>query len=137
MILISPSLPQLLLSRFIINLRQVDSPGTNTSTDQHPSRFSIPNFRVPTMDEVVGNLGEPLEFGEYRADAEDDAQDGAHANENATRQDAVTASWPTGVRNVEAVDPSNGGGVGDTHADVLDIDGIELEEVCLFDIHVQ
>lgn len=133
MILISPSLPQLLLSRFIINLRQVDSPGTNTSADQHPSRFSMPNFRVPTMDEVVGNLGEPLEFVEYHADDEGDAQESANAHEN-TRQDAAGTSWPTGVAGVEAAGPS---GSGDMRADVIDLDGIELEEVCFSDTHVR
>ena len=55
--LTAPSLPPVLLSRFIINLRQVDSPSTNPSVNQRSSRFSIPNFHMPNMDDVVGNLG--------------------------------------------------------------------------------
>lgn len=125
-ILISSSLPQLLLSRFIINLRQIDSPGSDTSAHQHSSRFSVANFRMPNMDDVVGNLGEPLDFDvEHRLDDEDDVQDGgADADLNAELQDdsAARTSGEIGVAYNEA-EPS-GSGSADADADVLGIDGV-------------
>ncbi len=131
-ILISSSVPLVLLSRFIINLRQIDSPGTDTSANQHQSRFSVLNLRMPTMDDVVGNLGEPLDFDvEHRLDDEDDVQDGgADADLNAELRDASApkTSRSIGVMDFEA-EPS-GSGSADADADVLGIDGI-LEEVCL------
>ena len=70
-----------MLSRFIINLGQVNSPITNEDT----SRFSLPNFRVPTMDEVIGNLGEPLDFEGDEA-LQDDVLD---RNSNAEQKDTA------------------------------------------------
>ncbi len=49
-------------------------PATGLS-NEHSSRFSIPDFRMPTMDDVVGNLGEPMSFVEYRVDDEDDERE--------------------------------------------------------------
>lgn len=60
--LIVGSAPPIMLSRFLINLRRVDSPQTTSFANESPSGFSVPNFRIPTMDDVVGNLGEPLDF---------------------------------------------------------------------------
>lgn len=70
-------LPQLLLSRFLINLREAaeQNPSDDTAM-QHFSRFSVPGFRVPTstIDRVVGNLGESLEFRDHDLEDEDDAE---------------------------------------------------------------
>lgn len=130
-ILISSSLTPILLSRFIINLRQVDSPNTDTSANQHQSRFSMPNFRMPTMNDIVGNLGEPLDFDvEHRLDDEDDAPEGsANLNADTELQDANVAgpSRVTGPADIEAAGPSGSGGF---DVIVLDINDIELEEVC-------
>lgn len=67
------------MSRFLINLRDAAEPIASDDTAmQHFSRFSVPaGFRVPTstIDRVVGNLGEPLEF-------RDDAFDDEDATEN-------------------------------------------------------
>ena len=63
---------QILLSRFIINLRQAGP--SSTASDPFTSRHSTIAFRMRnlTMNDVVGNLGEPLEFVEYRVDDDDD-----------------------------------------------------------------
>lgn len=46
-------------------------------------------FRIPAMDEVIGNLGESLEFAESNVDdSEDGAQDGG-ANETMEQQDKL------------------------------------------------
>ncbi len=83
------------------------------------------------MDDVVGNLGEPLDFDvEHRLDDEDDAPEGsANLNADTELQDAnVTGpSRVTGVADMEAAGPSGSGGF---DVDVLDINNIELEEVC-------
>ena len=54
---------QILLSRFIVNLRRVGPSSTASITDQFTSRHSTIAFRVRnlTMNDVVGNLGEVRE----------------------------------------------------------------------------
>ncbi len=105
------SLPQLLLSRFIINLRDADSPTTHLSDDRHPSRFSIPNFRMPTLDGVVGNLGEPLDFVEYCVE---DDEDGEHYSTPAidrmgseAAQEGVDGQLKSTVTDFDATGPSD------------------------------
>ncbi|KAJ3551492.1 hypothetical protein NM688_g4673 [Phlebia brevispora] len=56
------AIPNIIISRFLINLRQLDS--LDVSEAAHSSRFSAPNFRVPTFPSILGNLGEPLAVGE-------------------------------------------------------------------------
>lgn len=62
--IITRSLSEILISRFFINLQEAVEPNINDTEMQHFSRFSIPGFRVPTstINRIVGNLGEPLEF---------------------------------------------------------------------------
>lgn len=69
-----------MLSRFLINLRQVDSSHKTSFSNGGQSRFSVPNFRMPTMDNVIGNLGESLEFVEYTVDDEDTAVGGTRCD---------------------------------------------------------
>ncbi|KAJ3531855.1 hypothetical protein NM688_g7512 [Phlebia brevispora] len=60
-------LPNIILSHFLINLRQINAAESGTAA--RLSRFSPLNFRVPSIPSIpsiVGNLGEPL------ADNEDD-----------------------------------------------------------------
>lgn len=99
--LMSSSLPLLLLSRFIINLREVDSPATNLSDSQHLSRFSIPNSRVPTMNDVVGNLGEPLDFVDYRIEDDEDLEQGSEQTDVDDTYDSPM------LADVEAARPSS------------------------------
>lgn len=123
----SPSLPPVLLSRFIINLRQVDSPGTNPSVNQRSSRFSIPNFHMPNMDDVVGNLGQPLDFAEYRMDDEGDAQnDGDDATAEPQHAAGLHTFWETDF--TEVMRSPRAGRDNTANVDVLGTD-VELE-VC-------
>ena len=97
--LTSTSLIPILLSRFIINLRQVGTSATIPSDNRHPSRFSIPNLRMPTLDGVVGNFGEPLDFVEYRIEDDEDGEHDAavqidEENSNAAHQDVENAFEP-------------------------------------------
>lgn len=53
----------------MINLRSLDKSSQNQSS-LHASRFSFPNIRI--SQNVLGNIGEPLEYGE---DADGAGQD--------------------------------------------------------------
>ena len=61
----------------MLNLRQVTETGNSTdnSDAEHFSRFSTPNFRVPSY--ALGKIGEPLDYSQserylYGEDGEDD-----------------------------------------------------------------
>lgn len=108
------SLPKLLLTRFIINLRRLDSATTHPSDNQHSSPLSAPRFHMPTMDDVIGNLGEPLDFAEYRLeDDEDGDRDSAAAvseigsDGGRSNEEGLLESTPM---DVEAARSSDGSG---------------------------
>lgn len=89
------SLGPVLLSRFIINLRQVSEP-TNETEMAHFSQFSAHGFHIPTsINRVLGNMGETLELGD---DEEDEVveQNGGSAmdsrDHNVDNTDADAAS---------------------------------------------
>lgn len=67
-------LEPILISRFLINLRQADTPEDSMHAS-HLSRFSTPNFRVPTLQSFVGNMGESLEHGTGHDEDKDAAVD--------------------------------------------------------------
>ncbi|THG95252.1 hypothetical protein EW026_g6367 [Hermanssonia centrifuga] len=54
------TLQPILISRFLLNLRQVGSPEID-SQEAFNSQFSIPGFRVPSLSSMVGNMGEDLD----------------------------------------------------------------------------
>ena len=70
---------QILLSRFIINLRQAGP--SSTASDPFTLQHSTIAFRMRnlTMNDVVGNLGEPLDFVEYKVDEDDEGSDSVQA----------------------------------------------------------
>lgn len=51
-----------MISRFLINLRKAAEPQANETAMEHFSRFSVPGFHIPTIDSVVGDMGEPLDL---------------------------------------------------------------------------
>lgn len=64
-------LQPIIVSRFLLNLRQADYPESSIQTSRF-GQFSMPmNFRVPTLQSIVGNMGEPLEHGD-REDMDED-----------------------------------------------------------------
>ncbi|KAJ3556183.1 hypothetical protein NM688_g2161 [Phlebia brevispora] len=95
-----------MLSRFLINLRQADS--TDPSEAGQISQFSRPDFRVPSLPTVIGNLGEPLAYGEE--DLDDDVYAGAELHEG------YSDSVPESGKNKEI-------------SDVLNTESIGIEEV--------
>ncbi len=56
------SLEPILISRFLLNLRQVGSPEIE-SQEAFNSQFSVPRFRIPTLVSFLGNMGEELDHG--------------------------------------------------------------------------
>ncbi|KAJ3558484.1 hypothetical protein NM688_g903 [Phlebia brevispora] len=80
-------LPNVVLSRFLINLRQVEN--GETSHMSHFSRFSAPSFRVPTLPDIIGNLGEPLVNGDHDPIDED-------AGDSTVRE-----GYSAGISNIE------------------------------------
>lgn len=54
----------LLISRFLINLRGADESLVEHEIDtREPSQTATVNFRIPTVQSVIGNIGEPLYDG--------------------------------------------------------------------------
>ncbi len=56
----------ILISRFLLNLRQVgEVDPVNNTQDALTSQFSVPGFRIPTLESIlmVGNMGEYLDHG--------------------------------------------------------------------------
>ena len=73
------SLQPILISRFLINLRQASDPAQDANTTNF-SRFSAPGFQVPAVDTFVGNMGESLDFG-FEDDDEDVGDDVLEASQ--------------------------------------------------------
>ena len=76
----------MILSRFLINLRQVNhqpgySSGSTTVADD-AAGFSEPLFRVPALDNIASSFGEPLDFGGYDVDDTDDSSEDARSEKN-------------------------------------------------------
>ena len=66
--LTSSSLKPILLSRFIINLRQASDSSACISDNRCASHLSVLNFRMPAPKGAIDNLGESMDFGEHRVD---------------------------------------------------------------------
>ncbi|KAJ3551894.1 hypothetical protein NM688_g4444 [Phlebia brevispora] len=60
--ILTPIISMIMISRFLVDLRQADTPDNSTAAAEF-SQFSVPGFRVPTMQSIVGNIGESVEFG--------------------------------------------------------------------------
>ncbi|KAJ3559716.1 hypothetical protein NM688_g167 [Phlebia brevispora] len=101
----SSRLPNIILSRFLINLRRINVPESGSAA--RFSRFSLPNFRMPSIPSIIGNLGEPL------ADNEDDHDEEDHA---------VAEAYE------ERVGAAVGAGEDVGGSDVMNIGTLEIEE---------
>ncbi|KAJ3559717.1 hypothetical protein NM688_g175 [Phlebia brevispora] len=75
-------LPNIILSRFLINLRQADRPDANSAALSH---FSAPNFRMPS---IIGNLGETL------SDGDEDLSDDESTADETCEADPSSPSTP-------------------------------------------
>ncbi len=84
----------ILISRFLLNLRQLGEPENETQTS-FKSRLSIPGFRVPTSASIVDSMGADLDHGpiEHVDDEAEDA-DVHFGNEARTSIDQFTENLP-------------------------------------------
>ncbi len=57
----NPRLTPILISRYLLNLRQLGEPKNDTPS-HFDSQFSIPNFRVPTSNSVIEPMGADLDY---------------------------------------------------------------------------
>ncbi|KAJ3547685.1 hypothetical protein NM688_g5375 [Phlebia brevispora] len=100
-------LPNVILSRFLINLRQVDAPESGSAA--RLSHFSLPNFRVPSIPSIIGNLGEPLADHEDGIDDDEDHviaevyEDGTHVAVSAGEEVAMSDVMDSGIGLTEEV----------------------------------
>jgi hypothetical protein len=78
------------MNRFLINLRSLDHHGTSNSDAQHFSRFSAPNFRL--SDSIIGSIGQPLDYGEAQANADQDTDINVDTSIAATEQTPIALS---------------------------------------------
>jgi hypothetical protein len=78
------------MNRFLINLRSLDHPSTSNSDAQHFSRFSAPHFRLSAS--IIGSIGQPLDYGETQADADEDADTNRDTSTAATEQPPIALS---------------------------------------------
>ncbi|KAJ3536880.1 hypothetical protein NM688_g6775 [Phlebia brevispora] len=78
----------LLISRFLINLRQVDTGSEVTRDATRSSHFSVPNFRAPTLASIIGNMGEVL------GDDEENIEDEKYASANSRTGEHVASADP-------------------------------------------
>ncbi|PSS32229.1 hypothetical protein PHLCEN_2v1998 [Hermanssonia centrifuga] len=67
------ALQPILISRFLLNLRQVGSPEID-SQEAFNSQFSVPGFRVPSLASIVGNMGNDLEHGDLAEEVDDEVE---------------------------------------------------------------
>ncbi|PSR97186.1 hypothetical protein PHLCEN_2v4357, partial [Hermanssonia centrifuga] len=68
------ALQPILISRFLLNLRQAGSPELEIdSQEAFNSRFSVPGFRVPSLASIIGNMGEDLDHGGPAEEVEDES----------------------------------------------------------------
>ncbi|KAJ3546145.1 hypothetical protein NM688_g5547 [Phlebia brevispora] len=102
-------IPNIVISRFLINLRQVnESPGSESSDVLNSSHFSEPRFRVSARSDIIGNLGEPLAGIDESLDDHEDNSDANFCEDcyNASReawcsQPSISDTLHTGSRAVE------------------------------------
>ncbi len=82
----------ILISRFLLNLRQLDEPKNETQS-RFNSQFSIPGFRVPTSTSIVGNMGAELDHGPAE-EADNDSEDAGVESRNEASVDGAAENLP-------------------------------------------
>ncbi len=90
-------LQPILVSRFLLNLRQITET-EHEREDAYNSSFSIPRFRVPTLASILGNLGEDLvhSFAEDDNDTPYDLSQERAEDGVSTLDSVVACETPTG-----------------------------------------
>ena len=77
--------PNILVGRFIINLREVTNDTSNATSDSDTkgfSNFTAPHFNIPPG--VVGSMGEPIALGEMSYSFDDETDQSYEMDEACT-----------------------------------------------------
>ncbi|PSS31941.1 hypothetical protein PHLCEN_2v2301 [Hermanssonia centrifuga] len=82
----------ILISRFLLNLRQLDEP-KNERQSRFNSQYSIPGFRVPTSTSIVGNMGAELDHGPAE-EADNDSEDAGVESRNEASVNGAAENLP-------------------------------------------
>ncbi|THG93193.1 hypothetical protein EW026_g7976 [Hermanssonia centrifuga] len=92
------TLQPILISRFLLNLRQVGSPEID-SQEAFNSQFSVPGFRVPSLESIVGNMGEDLDHGGLAEEVEDQVENnsGSIQAEEGEVPEAIIEARPSSI----------------------------------------
>lgn len=96
----------ILISRFVINLRGVYTPGGSTAGSIHLSRFSDARF----ANGIVGNLGAPLGFGEEEDNNISSTPEGENAQVTCISDNPLMEYFPSSLNNAQN-GPAEGEGV--------------------------
>ncbi|KAJ3554115.1 hypothetical protein NM688_g3273 [Phlebia brevispora] len=99
-----PLLPNLVISRFIINLRQLDSQALGSTS--HFSRFSMPNFRVASLPRFLGSLGGAVADGDE--DVHDEEQDNGTTSPEASLNALQNQETNEGMSGIIPADSDSG-----------------------------
>ncbi len=59
-------LQPILISRFLLNLRDIGEAENETQGDFN-SGYSVAGFRIPSLANMLGNMGQELDYGPLRA----------------------------------------------------------------------
>ncbi|PSS30996.1 hypothetical protein PHLCEN_2v2465 [Hermanssonia centrifuga] len=90
-------LTPILISRFLLNLRQLGEPENETQS-RFNSRFSVPGFRVPTLESIVGNMGADLYHGSAEeVDGEVEEADMGGGDAEVSMLDAIAQNCSGGL----------------------------------------
>ncbi|KAJ3551550.1 hypothetical protein NM688_g4637 [Phlebia brevispora] len=91
MVIFISTIPSIVLSRFLINLREVGSRGA-TDTAQFSSPSAL-NFRMTTLPGIIGNLGEPFTpSGPNSPDLNGSSSDDSTQGDHKAMQDVLYAN---------------------------------------------
>ncbi|KAJ3533915.1 hypothetical protein NM688_g7213 [Phlebia brevispora] len=94
--------PNIVISRFLIDLHQADSPATSDLS--RFSSFSAPNFRMSSqLPAILGNLGEPLQLNSGEFDSGEEESVDADVNGACPNSDQLCEN-----KDVEILDPTCG-----------------------------
>ena len=96
------SLQTIIISRFLLNLRRAAQ--LRSSAPSQPSGIRSSIFRMPTIPDIVEDMGRPLDHGRYDCDVDEDVLDDSGAT--VAEQSLVQGSSAAGI----AVTRSQAGG---------------------------
>lgn len=85
--ILTSNLPPILINRFILNLRQAESPRPSTHESGGPSPSFVATFNYQLDQNIVGNMGEPLDCADFTS--RDNVIEGEVSSEEVSGEDSL------------------------------------------------